>query len=60
MIDISQGVHLFNDSDFFSAHDYFEDIWMEAGQNEKFFWKNTMCRLSVRRQFKKQGAFFNG
>ncbi|MCB9247923.1 MAG: DUF309 domain-containing protein [Ignavibacteriales bacterium] len=40
MFDIDEGVHLFNDSDFFfSAHDFFEDIWMEAERDEKLFFQ---------------------
>ena len=46
MFDIDEGVHLFNDSDFFSAHDFFEDIWMEAEQDEKLFFQG-MVQISV-------------
>ncbi len=46
MFDITNGVHLFNDSDFFSAHDFFEDIWMEAERNEKAFFQG-MVQVSV-------------
>lgn len=46
MIDISDGVTLFNESDFFSAHDFFEDIWMDAAKNEKDFFQG-MVQISV-------------
>ena len=46
MIVISDGINLFNDSDFFSAHDFFEDIWMEAGKDEKLFFQG-MVQISV-------------
>jgi predicted metal-dependent hydrolase len=46
MIDISVGVALFNDCDFFSAHDFFEDIWMEADRNEKEFFQG-LVQVSV-------------
>jgi hypothetical protein len=46
MIDISNGVALFNDSNFFEAHDFFEDIWMEAASNEKEFFQG-LVQISV-------------
>lgn len=46
MIDISEGIKLFNDSDFFSAHDFFEDIWMEVKQEEKDFFQG-LVQISV-------------
>ncbi len=46
MIDIFKGVLFFNDSDFFSAHDFFEDIWMGAEADEKFFFQG-LVQISV-------------
>ena len=46
MIDISEGIKLFNDSDFFSAHDFFEDIWMEVNKEEKDFFQG-LVQISV-------------
>lgn len=46
MIDISDGITLFNECDFFSAHDFFEDIWMDANRNEKEFFQG-LVQISV-------------
>jgi predicted metal-dependent hydrolase len=46
MIDISDGIALFNDCDFFAAHDFFEDIWMDADRNEKEFFQG-LVQVSV-------------
>ena len=46
MIDISDGIKLFNDSDYFSAHDFFEDVWMDASRNEKEFFQG-LVQISV-------------
>jgi uncharacterized protein len=46
MIDIIKGILLFNDNDFFSAHDFFEDIWMGAKTDEKLFFQG-LVQISV-------------
>ncbi len=46
MIDISVGIKLFNESDYFSAHDFFEDLWMNADHNEKEFFQG-LVQISV-------------
>ncbi|MEE9430558.1 MAG: DUF309 domain-containing protein [Melioribacteraceae bacterium] len=46
MLDITEGVRLFNDSDFFAAHDFFEDLWMEANYDEKKFYQG-LVQISV-------------
>lgn len=46
MVDISDGIDLFNECDFFSAHDFFEDIWMETSGNEKEFFQG-LVQISV-------------
>jgi predicted metal-dependent hydrolase len=46
MIDISDGIALFNECDFFSAHDFFEDIWMDADRDEKEFFQG-LVQISV-------------
>ncbi|MCF8243152.1 MAG: DUF309 domain-containing protein [Melioribacteraceae bacterium] len=46
MIDISEGVNLFNDWRFFEAHDYFEDIWLDyCGEARMFF--QGLIQISV-------------
>jgi len=44
--DISEGIRLFNESDFFSAHDFFEDCWMECSREERLFFQG-MVQISV-------------
>jgi predicted metal-dependent hydrolase len=46
MIDISDGITLFNNFDFFAAHDFFEDIWMDADRKEKEFFQG-LVQVSV-------------
>ena len=46
MIDISEGVLLFNECDFFSAHDFFEEIWMDSSSSEKEFFQG-LVQISV-------------
>ena len=46
MVDISDGIDLFNECDFFSAHDFFEDIWMETSGKEKEFFQG-LVQISV-------------
>ena len=46
MIDISTGINLFNECDFFSAHDFFEDIWMDADKEDREFFQG-MVQISV-------------
>lgn len=42
MSDISVGIELFNDADYFAAHDFFEDLWSEAIPSEKFFYQGLV------------------
>lgn len=46
MKDISEGIRLFNETDFFSAHDFFEDCWIECNQEERLFFQG-MVQISV-------------
>ena len=46
MIDISEGIELFNKADFFSAHDFFEECWMESDGEERLFFQG-MVQVSV-------------
>ena len=46
MIDIQKGIDLFNDADFFSAHDYFEDLWMNCEFKDRLFYQG-MVQISV-------------
>jgi predicted metal-dependent hydrolase len=46
LIDIQRGIDLFNDADFFSAHDYFEDLWMDCEQKNRLFFQG-MVQISV-------------
>ena len=46
MKDISEGIRLFNESDFFSAHDFFEDCWINCNHEERLFFQG-MVQISV-------------
>lgn len=46
MIDISEGVKLFNDWRFFEAHDYFEDIWIDYRGEARMFFQG-LIQISV-------------
>jgi uncharacterized protein len=44
--DIKAGIELFNDAEFFAAHDFFEDLWSESSTDEKFFYQG-LVHISV-------------
>lgn len=44
--DISVGIRLFNNADFFSAHDYFEDMWNESNREDRMFFQG-LVQISV-------------
>lgn len=46
MIDIEEGIKLFNNTDFFAAHDFFEELWMNAEQKDRLFFQG-MVQISV-------------
>lgn len=46
MLNISKGIDLFNDHNFFEAHDYFEDIWLDADHDDRKFFQG-MVQVSV-------------
>ena len=46
MVDISKGIDLFNSADFFAAHDFFEDIWIESEQKDRLFFQG-LVQVSV-------------
>ncbi len=46
LIDISEGIELFNDSRFFEAHDYFEALWIESSGRERLFYQG-MVQIAV-------------
>lgn len=46
MTDIQEGIDLFNNKDFFAAHDYFEEKWIDAEKNERLFFQG-MVQISV-------------
>ncbi len=46
MVDIQRGIDLFNDADFFSAHDYFEDLWMNCEKKDRLFYQG-LVQISV-------------
>ncbi|MBN1301579.1 MAG: DUF309 domain-containing protein [Melioribacteraceae bacterium] len=46
MIDIQKGIDLFNNSDFFAAHDYFEEIWTDTTDDSKLFYQG-LIQISV-------------
>lgn len=46
LIDISEGVNLFNNAFYFESHDYFEDLWLKAEQEDRLFFQG-MVQISV-------------
>jgi hypothetical protein len=46
LIDISEGIRLFNEADFFSSHDFFEACWMECDRADRLFFQG-MVQISV-------------
>lgn len=46
LIDISKGIKLFNDGEFFAAHDFFEDIWMSVNDESRLFYQG-LIQVSV-------------
>ncbi len=46
MFDITEGIELFNDGAYFEAHDFFENLWMEAEKDERDFYQG-MVQVSV-------------
>lgn len=46
MVDITKGIGLFNNSDYFEAHDFFENIWISAPAGERLFYQG-MVQISV-------------
>ena len=44
--DIEEGIELFNSFDFFAAHDFFEDLWVEAKREKRLFYQG-MVQVSV-------------
>ena len=46
MVDISKGIDLFNNADFFAAHDFFENLWIESEQKDRLFFQG-MVQVSV-------------
>ncbi len=44
--DILHGIELFNDADFFSAHDFFEELWFESDNDDRLFLQG-MVQVSV-------------
>lgn len=46
MKEIIEGIKLFNDADFFSAHDFFEEMWFNCDHFEKKFFQG-LIQISV-------------
>lgn len=45
-LNLEEGINLFNESDYFEAHDWFEDKWMDTfGENQNFL--QGLVHLSV-------------
>ncbi len=42
MNDIKEGIELFNDADYFTAHDFFEDLWCNALRDERYFYQGLV------------------
>ncbi|MGD8781658.1 MAG: DUF309 domain-containing protein [Ignavibacteria bacterium] len=46
MYDIKKGISLFNDSKFFEAHDFFEEIWIDTDNDDRLFYQG-LIQISV-------------
>lgn len=46
MNNIIEGINLFNNKDFFAAHDFFEELWIEADYKDRLFYQG-MVQVSV-------------
>lgn len=44
--ELFDGIKLFNDHDYFSAHDFFENMWNETDGNKKLFFQG-LVQISV-------------
>ncbi len=44
--EIIEGINLFNRADFFSAHDFFEEMWLESEKADKLFFQG-LVQVSV-------------
>lgn len=44
--DILEGITLFNSADFFSAHDYFEELWFDSDKDDRLFFQG-LVQVSV-------------
>lgn len=44
--EIEKGIKLFNEQDFFAAHDFFENLWMNADSQDRLFFQG-MVQISV-------------
>ncbi len=44
--ELLEGIRLFNEGDFFSAHDFFEELWTESERAEKLFMQG-LVQISV-------------
>ncbi len=42
LIDISDGIKLFNNGDYFEAHDFFEDIWVQVHDESRLFYQGLI------------------
>lgn len=38
-LELKKGINLFNEGSFFEAHDYFEEMWMEANRENREFYQ---------------------
>ena len=45
-MEITEGIKLFNDGSYFEAHDYFEEMWMDSNDKEKYFLQ-ALVQVSV-------------
>jgi len=43
---LSEGIELFNNAEFFQSHDYFEDLWIDAESCNRLFFQG-MVQISV-------------
>lgn len=45
-MNLSEGIRLFNEHDFFLAHDYFENLWIDSDREMKLFFQG-LVQVSV-------------
>lgn len=42
LVDIQEGIRLFNNGEYFAAHDFFEDIWIGINDDSRLFYQGLI------------------